>query len=60
MSRGLFTMQQVSEAGLRRRDPEAHAVQMRDGYIAGVIEHRPAVISVNTFASALAVNDLLA
>lgn len=60
MSRGLFTMQQVSEAGLRRRDPEAHTRQVEDGYIAGVVEHRPAVISVNTFASALAANELLA
>jgi len=60
MSRGLFTMKQVSEAGLRRRDPEAHAAQVRDGYIAGVVEHRPAVISVNMFAAPLAVNDLLA
>ena len=60
MSRELFTMQQVSEAGLRRRDPHAHALQLRDGYIAGVVEHRPAVISVNTFAASLAVNDLLA
>jgi hypothetical protein len=60
MSRGLFSMQQVGEAGLRRRDPKAHAAQVRDGYIAGVVEHRPAVISVNTFAASLAVNDLLA
>lgn len=60
LSRGLFTLQQVSEAGLRRRDPEAHARQVEDGYIAGVIEHRPAVISVNTFAASLAVNELLA
>lgn len=60
MSRELFTMQQVSEAGLRRRDPEAHARQVEDGYIAGVVEHRPAVISVNTFGASLAVNELLA
>lgn len=60
MSRGLFTMQQVSQSGLRRRDPEAHAAQVRDGYIAGVVEHRPAVISVNMFAASLAVNELLA
>jgi|GEM_PF-140456 len=60
MSRELFTLQQVSEAGLRRRDPEAHDTQVLDGYIAGVVEHRPAVISVNTFAASLAVNELLA
>jgi hypothetical protein len=60
MSRGLFTMKQVAEAGLRRNDPAAHAQQVKDGYIAGVPEHRPAVISVNMFGSALAVDELLA
>jgi len=60
MSRGLFTMKQVGEAGLRRHDPEAHARQVQDGYIAGVVAHRPAVISVNMFAASLVVNELLA
>ncbi|MDP9316780.1 MAG: ThiF family adenylyltransferase [Chloroflexota bacterium] len=60
MSRGLFTLNQVAEAGLRRRDPEAHARQVQDGYIAGVTAHRPAVISVNMFAASLAVSELLA
>lgn len=60
MSRGLFTMQQVAEAGLHRNDPAAYAQQIKDGYILGVEEHRPAVISVNMLAAALAVNELLA
>ncbi len=60
MSRGLFTMKQVAAAGLRRNDPAAHALQVRDGYIAGVEEHRPAVISVNMLAASLAANELLA
>jgi hypothetical protein len=60
MSRGLFTTKQVAEAGLRRNDPAAHAQQVRDGYIAGVPAHRPAVISVNMFGSSLAVDELLA
>jgi hypothetical protein len=60
MSRGLFTMKQVAAAGLRRNDPAAHAQQVRDGYIAGVEEHRPAVISVNMLAASLAANELLA
>jgi hypothetical protein len=38
----------------------AHAQQVKDGYIAGVQGHRPAVISVNMFAASLAVNELLA
>jgi proteasome lid subunit RPN8/RPN11 len=60
MSRGLFTMAEVAAAGLRRNDPTAHAQQVRDGYIAGVATHRPAVISVNVFAASLAVTELLA
>jgi proteasome lid subunit RPN8/RPN11 len=60
VSRGLFTMAEVAGAGLRRNDPAAHAQQVRDGYIAGVAVHRPAVISVNMFAAALAVTELLA
>lgn len=60
MSRGLFTMETVAAAGLRRKDPAAHAQQVEDGYIAGVPPHRPAVISVNMFAASLAVHELLA
>jgi hypothetical protein len=60
MSRGLFTMKQVAEAGLRRNDPSAHTQQLNDGYIAGVVPQRPAVISVNMLAASLAANELLA
>lgn len=60
MSRGLVTMEKVREEGLRRNDPEAYQQQVEDGYIRGVEEHRPAVISVNMFIAALAVNDFLA
>jgi proteasome lid subunit RPN8/RPN11 len=60
MSRGLFSMEAVRAAGLERKDPSAHQRQMNEGYIAGVTNHRPAVISVNMFASSLAVNEFLA
>lgn len=60
MSRGLFTMQEVAAAGLRRNDPAAHKQQVEDGYIRGAQTHRPAVISVNMFAAALAVDEFLA
>lgn len=60
MSRELFTMAQVAAAGLARNDPEAHARQIKDGYIRGVQGRRPAVISVNMFGSALAMNEFLA
>ena len=60
VSRGLFTMSEVAAAGLRRNDPDAHAQQMKDGYISGATVQRPAVISVNMFAASLAVNEFLA
>lgn len=60
LSRGLFSMAQVAAAGLARNDPQAHARQVEDGYIRGVQGNRPAVISVNMFASSLAVNEFLA
>ena len=60
ISRGLFTMSDVAAAGLRRNDPGAHDQQVADGYIVGGLVHRPAVISVNMFASSLAVNEFLA
>lgn len=60
ITRELFTMEQVAAAGLRRTDPEAHRQEREEGYIAGVEERRPAVISVNMFASSLAVNEFLA
>ena len=60
VSRGLFSMSDVAAAGLWRNDPKAHERQVEDGYIKGVPAHRPAVISVNMFASGLAVNELLA
>ena len=60
ISRGLFTLEQVAAAGLERNDPEAHAQQVEDGYIAGATVARPAVISLNMLLSSLGVNELLA
>jgi proteasome lid subunit RPN8/RPN11 len=60
ITRGLFTLEQVAAAGLRRTDPKAHEQQVKDGYIAGVQGSRPAVISVNMFAASLAMNEFLA
>lgn len=60
MSRELFSMADVAAAGLLRRDPSAHERQVKDGYIRGIVGHRPAVISVNMLGSSLAVNEFLA
>ena len=60
VSRGLFSLEQVAEAGLLRNDPKAHARQVEDGYIAGVVVNRPAVISLNMTLASLGVHELLA
>ena len=60
LSRGLFTMEDVRAAGLRRTDPQAHAQQVKDGYIRGAPTLRPAVISINFQLAAMAVTELLA
>ncbi|NDE90131.1 MAG: ThiF family adenylyltransferase [Alphaproteobacteria bacterium] len=60
ISRGAFSLEDVRTEGLHKRDPIAAAQQVKDKYIKGVEVRRPAVVSVNTFAAALAVNDFLA
>lgn len=60
MSRRVYTLEQVRAASLRRTDPLAYEEQQQAKYIDGVNEERPAVISVNMFYAALAVNEFLA
>lgn len=60
ISRGLFTMKDVGDAGLARTDPVAHAQNVKDGYIGGVAVQRPAVISLNMNLASLGVHELLA
>jgi hypothetical protein len=60
LSRGLYDLEQVRAAGLKRTDPDAYQEQLKEKYIVGVQEERPAVISVNTLYAALAVNEMLA
>ena len=60
ISRGAFTLSDVSEEVIAKQDPQAHAQQVEDKYLKGLQVRRPAVVSVNMFAASLAVNDLLA
>lgn len=60
MSRGLVSMDAVDAELLRKYDPAAYEQEVADGYIRGIQENRPAVISVNMFLASLAVNDFLA
>jgi hypothetical protein len=60
MSRQAITPEALAAATLRRTDPEAYTSLRREKYVLGVEEDRPAVVSVNTYFAAMAVNELLA
>ena len=60
LSRGAYTLEQVRAEGLFRTDPAAYKEQRRAGYIKGVDEKAPAVVSVNSTIASLAVNEFLA
>jgi hypothetical protein len=53
-------MEQLKADGLRRTDPETYRAQIKSGYIRGVDEDRPAVISINMQMASVAVNEFLA
>lgn len=60
LSRHGYRMSVVEAEAMRRENPELYAEHVKHGYIEGVEEDRPAVISVNAQAAAMAVNELLA
>jgi len=60
LDRRVYTMKQLEADGLRRTDPRAYRDQIRAGYIHGVQEDRPAVISINMHMASRAVNEFLA
>lgn len=60
LSRGLYTIEQMRAAALKRTNPAAYRDQLKEKYIVGVQEDRPAVISVNMQLASTAVNEFLA
>jgi len=60
LSRGAFALDDVTAEGTKRQNPGYYEEQRKAGYIKGVDENRPAVISVNTQFAGLAVNELIA
>ncbi len=60
LSRGVYDLEQVRAEGMRRTNPEIYERHHNEGYIRGVDEDRPAVISVNMFFASLVMNDFLA
>lgn len=60
-SRGMFSLEQVRAAGLKRTDPEQYEQQRRSKYIVGLpLDERPAVVSVNMNIASFAVLEFLA
>ncbi len=60
LSRGVYNMEQVVAEGLKRTNSSLYEQQLAEGYLRGVDEDRPAVITVNSFFASLAVQELLA
>ncbi|MBS1808803.1 MAG: ThiF family adenylyltransferase [Acidobacteria bacterium] len=59
LSRGVYTLEQLRAADLKRTSPEAYQEQLQSKYIIGVAADRPAVISINMHFASLAVNEFL-
>lgn len=60
LSRGAYTMEQVTSENWRRHDPDHYETQRAAGYLQEVGDDQPAVISVNMQAACLAFNDFMA
>ncbi len=60
MERGVYTRDDLDAEALKRSDPAEYGRRKAVGYIKGVPENRPAVVSTNALYAALAVNEFLA
>jgi len=60
MSRGVYTSEKLFSESLKRTNPNEYQKRVKEKYIEGVQEERPAVISVNMQFAAIAVNEFLA
>ena len=60
IQRGVFTSKALEAESLRENDPAGYSDRLKRGYIEGVQEDRPAVVSVNTYFASLAVIEMLA
>jgi hypothetical protein len=49
LSRGVYSMARVEAEEMQRSNPDMYRRQVKEGYLRGVEEDRPAVISVNMF-----------
>ncbi len=58
--RRVYTPQSLSAEELRNSDPEAHREQVKLGYISGIQEEAPSVITLNMRAASACVNEFVA
>lgn len=56
---GVYQSAQLQAEDLRKRDPEVYADQLEQGYLPGIPEESPAVVSLNGLIASQAVNELL-
>lgn len=59
LSRGVYTQEQLRATAIKHSDTHAYEEQLVAGYIDGVDEESPAVISVNMLIASLGVNEFL-
>jgi hypothetical protein len=60
LDRKVYTAEQFRAEATKRSDPKAYEELKRQKYIQGVIESRPAVVTVNTQLAAMMLNEVLA
>jgi hypothetical protein len=58
--RGVFTPESLRAEYLRKAAPDAHRQELEAGYIKGLIEEAPSVITLNMRAAAACVNEFIA
>jgi len=58
--RGVYSPESLRAEYLRRNAPEAYQQEMEAGYIKGIVDEAPAVISLNMRAAAACVNEFIA
>jgi ThiF family/Prokaryotic homologs of the JAB domain len=60
LDRGVYNPVQVRAEYLRRTAPDAHRQELEAGYIKGLVEEAPAVITLNMRAASASVNEFIA
>jgi hypothetical protein len=58
--RGIYTPESLREEYLRKVAPDAYQQELEAGYLKGVVEEAPAVITLNMRAAAACVNEFIA